>query len=48
MRKRTVFESHDVHGIQTINEREAEVKPGVIVLSDGLQLILAPRVFLVS
>ncbi len=43
----TVFESHDVHCIQAVDEGQSEVEPGVIVLSNGLELVLAPRILLV-
>lgn len=44
----TLFEPHNVHGVQGIYQGEAHIEPLRVLLGDWFKLIVAPGVFLVG
>ena len=44
----TLFQAQDPHGVQGIDEREAQTEPLCVGLGDGLQLVVAPGKLLVA
>ena len=44
----TLFQAQDPHGVQSIDEREAQTEPLCVGLGDGLQLVVAPGKLLVA
>jgi len=44
----TLFQAHDPHGVQGVNERETQAEPLPVGLGDGPQLVVAPGELLVA
>lgn len=44
----TFFESHNPHGVQGVDERQAQAEPLSERLGNGLQLVVTPGVALIS